>query len=348
MPEGDVLKSTTTTVDGDGNDAVLEFSSIVFERLRNRWPGAVRTAPDRLDEICGYAMSATGKLLRPLLLIESALAVGGMVRHVLPAAIGAECGHVASLIHDDIIDHDDVRRGQQSVHRRFGRDDAIVAGDALIFDLFAGLAECGHAGAPDARVVAALRAVARSGIDMCRGQLLEAEATANRAFSIEAYLAVADLKTAAFFRGVCESGAILGGGLVHEVAALASYGEYLGLAFQIRDDLLSFVADDSKTGKPGTSDLVNGRLTAPVVLAYMNADIDDRALIERLLSSKDDPAAQLAALRDVAEGTGALRCADDLALEYAGRAREALDALGQTPSRDRLDRYTEAAILRDK
>jgi geranylgeranyl diphosphate synthase type I len=340
VPEADVFTSTTTAVDGNGH--------VAAERLRNRWPGAARSAPDRLDKICGYAISATGKLLRPTLLIECALAVGGVMRHVLPAAVGAECGHVASLVHDDIIDHDDVRRGQPSVHRRFGSDDAIVAGDALIFDLFAGLAECRDAGAADARVVSALATVARSGVDMCRGQLLEAQVTADRTFSIDAYLAVAGLKTAAFFRGVCETGAILGGGLVHETVALAFYGEHLGLAFQIRDDLLSFVADDAKTGKPGSSDLVNGRLTAPVVLAHLHANTKDRAHIEHLLSSVHDPAAGLRALRDVAERTGALRRASDLAHEYAGRAREALDALAPTPSRDRLCRYADAVIIRDK
>jgi geranylgeranyl diphosphate synthase type I len=321
---------------------------IVAERLRNRWPGDAHGTPDRLDQICGYAISATGKLLRPTLLIECALAVGGEMWQVLPAAVGAECGHVASLVHDDIIDHDDVRRGQPSVHRRFGSDDAIVAGDALIFDLFAGLAECRDAGAADARVVSALRTVARAGVDMCRGQLLEAQITANRAFSIEAYLAVAGLKTAAFFRGVCESGAILGGGLVHETAALASYGEHLGLAFQIGDDLLSFVSNDAKTGKRGSSDLANGRLTAPVVLAHLHANVRDRAIIERLLSSADDSDAGLRALRDVVERTGALHRANSLAREYAGRAREALDALAPTPSRDQLYRYADAAIIRDK
>lgn len=343
----DVFTEAKAAAEGHDHEAA-EFDLMVADRLRSRWPGVARGAPHRLDEICGYAVSAVGKLLRPTLLVESALAVGGLVQQVLPAAVGAECGHVASLIHDDIIDHDDLRRGQPSVHRMFGRDDAIVAGDALIFDLFAGLAECRDAGAADARVVSALRTVALSGVDMCRGQILEAQVTADRVFSIDAYLAVAALKTAAFFRGACESGATLGGGLAHETAALARYGEQLGLAFQIRDDLLSFVADDARTGKPGRSDLVNGRLTAPVVLAHTQANSADRALIERLLDGAYEPAAGLLALRDVAARTGALSRADDLAQEYARRAREALSALAPTPSRDRLCQYADAVIARDK
>ncbi|WP_337822166.1 polyprenyl synthetase family protein [Amycolatopsis sp. A1MSW2902] len=301
-----------------------------------------------MAEICGYALSTTGKLFRPMLLLECALAVGGNVEHVLPAAVGAECGHVASLIHDDIIDRDDVRRGQLATHRKFGTEDAIVAGDALIFDLFAGLAECRAAGATADRVVSALHAVARSGIDLCRGQTLEAQVTAERWFSVETYLRVAELKTAAFFRGACESGAILGGGSETEIAALAAYGGHLGRAFQIQDDLLAFVSDDTTTGKPGDSDLSNGRITAPVVLAHLHAGAGDRLLIERLLSGVDDPPTGLRSLRDVVERTGGLRRANELATETAQLARRALDAIRPAQSRDRLHEYAVAVIARQQ
>lgn len=301
-----------------------------------------------LDEICRYAVSGSGKLFRPVLLIESALAVGGDLDHVLPAAVGAECGHVASLVHDDIIDHDDVRRGRASVHRAFNVDNAIVAGDALIFDLFAALAECREAGAAESRIVSALGAVARSGVDMCRGQVLEAEVSAARSFAVESYLRVAELKTAAMFRGACQSGALLGGGDDTEVAALAAYGAHLGLAFQIQDDLLAFTSDDATAGKSGGSDLKNSRMTAPVVMAHRLGATKDRRHLERLLAQPGDPATGLRELRDVLARTGALERTGNWAADWAARARTALHALAPTPSRDRLGQYADAALARNR
>lgn len=119
-----------------GADEVSFLLSVVKARLGARWRGGA----ELLDEMCEHALSPPGKLFRPVLLLESARALGGDIQMVRPAAVGAESGHVASLVHDDIIDDDDLRRGKPSVQHAFGVGDAIVAGDALIFDLFASLA----------------------------------------------------------------------------------------------------------------------------------------------------------------------------------------------------------------
>ncbi len=320
------------------------LSLLISGELEKRWANG----SSLVDSICHYALVPTGKLIRPILLLDSALAVGGNLSCVIPAAVGAECGHVASLIHDDIIDADDLRRGRPSVQHRYGIGDAIVAGDALIFDLFAGLAECRSAGAPDNRVVAALHAVARAGLDLCRGQSLESELTRNPRFDPEAYLDVARLKTASFFRGACESGAILGGGSAESVAALRTYGDLLGTAFQIHDDLLMYLSDSQTTGKPQASDVQNGRLTLPVILAYESAQSWERELVERALRGQDEPAHALANLCEVVRRTGAVDAAVKRARDLAGEARQALRILSPTPSRDRLDCFATLAIKRDR
>lgn len=327
--------------DGSG-DAIEQHRLQVALALRNRW-----SAPEgSLNLICRYALEPAGKMLRPLLLLDSALAVGGELAPVLPAAAGAECGHVASLIHDDIIDHDDHRRGKPSVQYAYGVDAAIIAGDALIFDLFVGLAECRDAGVRDGRVVSALKAVARAGIDLCHGQLLEFELSRDRRFDVEACLRVAELKTAAFFRGACESGAILGGGDEEAIRALAVYGASLGSAFQIQDDLLPFVSEARLTGKSATSDLRNGRLTLPVVLAHDLGGERDRAVIEDCLSGHRDLAHTFAVLRDVIERTGALATAAKMALDRARTAQDALRALPASASRERLGHFADLAVER--
>lgn len=309
-----------------------------------RW----RDQPGSLAESCHYALMPPGKLFRPTLLLESALAVGSTLESVLPAAVGAECGHVASLVHDDIIDGDDMRRGRPSVHHQFGLDVAIVAGDALIFDLFASLAECRRTGVPADRVVAALEAVARAGLDLCRGQLLEADICRERRIDVQSYLSMISLKTAALFQGACESGAILGGGSETQVAALGRFGQSLGLVFQIHDDLLPYVSDTVAMGKPQTSDVRNGRITLPVILGYQAAGEADASRLDECLSGQGDTVASFSELRDLLGRKGAIDAAMRLAAEHAGRAGRALAELPPTPSRARLEDLIGRAAARSR
>lgn len=324
-----------------------ELTGLVGE-VRDRL--AVRWSDDgsRLAGTCGHALTPAGKLFRPILLLESALAVGGDPRRVLPAAVGAESGHVASLVHDDIIDGDDTRRGRPAVHAAFGVGEAIVAGDALIFDLFAGLAECHTAGAPADRIVAALAVVSRCGTDLCRGQSLEAEVCASGRFEHDTYLRMVRLKTAALFRAACECGALLAGGEPRHVLALRRYAQHLGVAFQIRDDLLPYTASAVEVGKPDDSDVRNGRITLPVIIAHQTGDAGVRAVIEAALSGTGDPVAARADLLDVLHRTNAVTATARWARHYLRYATSALRALPDTPSRDRLRGYAEAAVGRGR
>lgn len=323
---------------------VESLGLLVSEELEKRWPDGTSL----IDSICRYSLVPAGKLFRPILLLDSAMAVGGDLACVLPAAAGAEYGHVASLIHDDIIDGDTLRRGRPSVQHRYGISHAIVAGDALIFGLFACLAECRRTGVPDSRVAAAFEAVAHAGLDLCRGQSLEAELTENPRFDTDAYLTVARLKTASFFKGACQSGAILGGAPHEHVTALGIYGESLGIAFQIHDDLLAYTSNTQATGKPDTSDVKNGRLTLPVVLAYQRGSQRERRIVAESLRCHDDPASALTRLLEVLIQTRAITAAADIARGYAERSMRSLGNLPASPSRDRLSCFAEAVINRDR
>jgi geranylgeranyl diphosphate synthase type I len=325
-----------------GSEELTGLVDEVRARLAGRWAGE----PSLLARMCGYALTPAGKLFRPVLLLESALAVGGDPRWALPAAVGAESGHVASLVHDDIIDGDDTRRGRPAVHVAFGAGDATVAGDALIFDLFAGLAECQAAGAPADRVVAALAVVSRCGIDLCRGQSVESEARGSGRFDHDAYLRMVRLKTAALFRAACECGALLAGGDPRHVLALGRYAERLGVAFQIRDDLLPYTSPAADVGKPDTSDVRNGRLTLPVIIAHRAGGAADRAAVEAALSGTRDQVTAHADLLDVLHRTGAVTATARWARRYLNLAVTALRPLPDTPSRDRLAGYARAAVGR--
>jgi geranylgeranyl diphosphate synthase type I len=316
----------------------------VCDRLAKRW----QAETSLLGSMCAHALVPSGKLFRPILLLESAMAVGGDAEVVLPAAIGAECGHVASLVHDDIIDDDDLRRGRPSVQYKFGADNAIVAGDALIFDLFVALAECRTTGARPDRIVAALDVVARCGIDLCRGQSLEAELCERMDLDLEGYLTMVKLKTAALFRGVCECGALLVGGDMAMVRALGTYAENLGCAFQIHDDLMSYTRDTDVMGKPETSDIRNGRLTLPVILACQTSSPEDRTAVLEVLSEEGDPTIRRDTLAAILDRTGALERAARVARQYAENAIAALAVLPASASLSRLRGLAQAAIDRDR
>ncbi|GAA0537219.1 dimethylallyltransferase [Saccharopolyspora subtropica] len=325
--------------------AASPVAAEVRRALTERWPAT----GEHLDEISRYALLSPGKLLRPLLLVASAEAVGGDREAVMPAALAVEYLHAATLVHDDIIDGDDTRRGRASVHARYGVPAAIVIGDALIIRLFGALAECA---APEADIVTAVRMLARAGEDLCRGQvqegLLVPPGPGTPGSGLTAYLRVAALKTGALFRGACQAGAVLGGGTVGEVDVVAEFAEHTGLAFQMYDDLLPFLGDPAVTGKPGTSDAANRRATFPVLLAHREGGPAERRRIERVLAGELAPGAALAALREVVAATGALELGLARAREEVRLAKSGLGVLPVAEAAGLLGAMAEFAVRRDR
>ncbi|OXM53982.1 dimethylallyltranstransferase [Amycolatopsis thailandensis] len=311
--------------------------------IRDAFVRRCRREGDRFDELIRHALAGPGKLVRPLALIASAEAVGGSVDSALPAAIAVEYLHVASLVHDDIIDGDDVRRGRPSVHARYGTADAIVTGDALLFDLFVIVAE---GGLPADVVAPVVAEIARAGNDLCRGQVLESGLKHDSA--LEDYLEVAGLKTAALFRAACRAGALLDGGSAEQVDLLGSYGEHTGIAFQMYDDCLPYLADSSRVGKPAVSDAANLRPTWPVLLAYRDGEPKHRRLIETALSGALPPEETLRSLRVAVLASGGLGSACRSAREHAGRARARLRELPVAAAATRLAGITDRAVDRDR
>lgn len=325
--------------------ASAAFLAEIRRELEHRKPDT----GDRLDEICRYALLSPGKLLRPLLLVTSAEAVGGTRQDVLPAALAVEYLHAASLVHDDIIDGDDLRRGRASVHSRYGVPDAIVTGDALMLGLFGAIADCA---APDSAIVAAVRVLAKAGEDLCRGQIRESllvpPGHGVAGSGLEDYLAMATLKTGALFRAACRSGALLAGGSPAEVDALTAFAEHAGLAFQMYDDLLPFLAEPAATGKPGTSDAANLRPTYPVLLAHREGSLATRHAVERALSGELRPQAAHVMLREAVMSSGALDLAVAGAREEAHLAKTGLSVLPGARAAGVLAAIADLAVDRDR
>lgn len=304
--------------------------------LAVRWPAKATG----LDAVLHYALLPAGKLLRPTLVALSALAVGGELERVLPAAIGFECAHAGSLVHDDIIDHDTVRRGRPAAHARFPASQAIIAGNALYFAWFSALPECAARGATPHQVARALAIQADAGHEACRGAAEELAMSGDVACGTNRYEAMARRKTAVLISAACQVGAVLAGADEAQTAALETFGEHLGLAFQMRDDLLPYDHTMAAAmGKPADSDTRNHRPTFPVVLAYERASAADRNLLIKALTAEADPAHTYTCLQTLLHKTGALAAARMVADQHGQLACRALDALPRGPHTDALTRF---------
>lgn len=240
---------------------------LVEEALEKMLP-SVSDPPQRLHEAMRYSALAPGKRLRPILVLASAEAVRGDPELVLPAACALECIHAFSLIHDDLpcMDNDDLRRGRPTNHVVFGEAMALLAGDALLALAFE-LLTSPKAGLPADRVVRATRMVARASGSwgMVGGQVADMESE-GRPIDLEGLQRIHSHKTGALLTASACVGALLVGASDQELACLERYGQHVGLAFQIADDILDVIGDEAKIGKPVGSDLRQDKATYPKLL----------------------------------------------------------------------------------
>ncbi|WP_257306805.1 polyprenyl synthetase family protein [Geothrix campi] len=226
----------------------------------------------RLGEAMRYSLEAGGKRVRPILCLLAAEAVGGTVEQALPGALALEYVHTYSLIHDDLpaMDDDDLRRGRPTNHKVFGEGHAILAGDALLTEAFGVLAS---AELDPVRRAEALRLLAEGAgwRGMAGGQALDLEGETLATYDLDHLRLIHRLKTGALLRASLEIGAVLGGAAPAERAALRAYGEAIGLAFQIQDDILDATATDADLGKRAGKDAGRGKITYPSLLGLDGA-----------------------------------------------------------------------------
>ena len=324
-------------------DAVARHMSESFDRHAGEWAGNPVAAAVR------HTLSGRGKMVRAAILLEACRAVGGDAELLTPAATGIEYGHLASLVHDDLIDGDTVRRRRATVWYEFGAANAIVAGDLLVFAAFHALAAC-RGRLPAERIVRALETVTQAGIETCFGEALEAALAGDVTVPAERYLRVVRAKTGSLIRGAAEGGAILGGGSSRQSAAMRAYGEHLGVAFQLVDDVLAYASDADALGKPVHSDLRNRRATLPVLYALERGDPGARRLLSTAFAGPAPDEAGTSELylrvRDALERSGALARTLRLAADHCEAARGALAALPANEGTARLDGLALAVLER--
>ncbi|HXG25142.1 MAG TPA: farnesyl diphosphate synthase [Chthonomonadales bacterium] len=243
----------------------LKEHRVLVEEALDRFLPPVDREPRRVHEAIRYSVLAPGKRLRPILVLASAESVGGDPQTVLPTACALECIHVFSLIHDDLpcMDNDDYRRGRLTSHKVYGEAIAMLAGDALLALAFELIAENAATVAPE-RVVQVLKLLSHaSGTGgMVGGQVVDIESE-GREIDPETLHYIHTHKTGALLTASVLVGAILCGASKEQQDALRRYGESIGLAFQIADDILDVVGDQARIGKPVGSDQKQDKATYP-------------------------------------------------------------------------------------
>jgi len=307
-----------------------------FDQL---WPGNEQTpGQDLLRHAADAALSAPGKLLRGRMVLEVCSALGGRRELALSAAVAIEYLHLGTLIHDDLIDRDELRRGRPTIWKQYGDHLALLGGDFLYFAAFRELARCLETG-QHALATRVLGMFSAACMDLCLGQAREEEVAGQCSTGYEQYLEIARLKTARLFRVALEIGTLLGGGSEAQVTAAGMFAEHLGIAFQLIDDRLPFIGDSQTIGKNTTSDIRNHRMTAPILFAFAAADAGDREVLQAIFAEgRLDAQLEEAYLlvREILERTGALEGVEKEAMRYYHLAIQHIHAFSPNDGRERL------------
>jgi octaprenyl-diphosphate synthase len=302
---------------------------------------AFSSSPNPLiSEISRYLFQKKGKRIRPAMLILCSKLLGYRGdEHIFMGAL-IEFIHTASLIHDDIIDNADRRRGRDSVHTRWGPNISVLLGDYLYIKTIGLSLESPHPG-----VVRILTDVSARMID---GELTEYALSGRLDASEQDYLEIISQKTASLFAAACQIGAVLGRATPRQERLLVDYGQNLGLTFQVVDDLLDFQGDEDEMGKPVLSDLGEGRITLPLIYTLRNDGSSNRSRLRTLIKRKTLAKGSRKEILDIIRANGALDYTYHKAEEFSLRAREIASQFPESAHREALSLLAEFVLSRNK
>jgi geranylgeranyl diphosphate synthase type I len=276
------------------------------------------------DEQLVRTNAEAGKLLRPYLALCACRAVGGDPRRALPLAAGIQLVHDFSLIHDDIEDQSETRRGRPTVWKLWGLAQGINTGDGLLIVAHLAVHRLADAGAPPEVTLEVLRRFDQTILTVCEGQFLDLSYEGDLRIGEADYLSMISRKTAALVAAASGLGAIVGGADAARAKALFDFGQNLGLAFQIQDDILGIWGDPAVTGKPAAADLYRRKLSLPVIQALRHAE--QRESLARLYRKKRTTTEEdIATMLGILEQAGALGYAEGVAAYYHAAALAALE-----------------------
>lgn len=302
--------------------------------------GSLSSSNALLDSVITHIRQRNGKMMRPILVLLTARLLAGKVcPATLHAAVSLELLHTASLVHDDVVDESTERRGQLSVNAEFNNKVAVLTGDYLLATALV------HAERTNNHDI--IRVVSALGQDLAEGELLQLSNVSNLSFSEEVYFDVIRKKTAALFSACTKAAAFSVGAGEDQVEFARLLGEYIGICFQIRDDIFDY-SDSKEIGKPTGNDMMEGKLTLPV-LYVLNKTADETAQAIAVKVKKGTASAdEIVRLVELTKQNGGIEYADRVMEEYKQRAVALLEPLPDSEVRSALLAYLDYVVGRNK
>lgn len=293
--------------------------------------------PKNLYDASKHLIDAGGKRLRPFLVLKSCELVGGRREEALPVASAIEFIHNFTLIHDDIMDRDEKRRGVPTVHVLWGIPIALVAGDMLFAKAYGVIINSASAQkTSQKRILKVLDVVTKATISVCEGQALDMIFEGRKDVSEREYLDMIGRKTAALIEASTKSGSIIGGGKSLQVERLGNLGRYAGLAFQIVDDVLGLTADEKVLGKPVGNDLREGKRTIILIHALAKADGNQRKQILSVIGNREASQDKVKEVMKLIQSLGSVDYAVKKADDYVEKAKNQLSSFPSSPAKEIL------------
>lgn len=313
------------------SDDMSAVNLLIRERM------ASKHAP-RIPEVTAHLIEAGGKRVRPLLTIAAARLLGYQGQHHQLLAATVEFIHTATLLHDDVVDESQQRRGRPTANLLWDNKSSVLVGDYLFARSFQLMTETGSMRVMDI--------LASASATIAEGEVLQLTAAQDLATTEDIYIQVVRGKTAALFSAATEVGAEIAGGTPEQIKALFDYGDALGIAFQIVDDILDYSGATETIGKNTGDDFRERKLTLPVIKAVAAADADEREFWKRTIEKGDQREGDLERALEILARHGAIDAARRDALGWADRAKSALGVLPEGQLRDLLAQLADFVVAR--
>jgi octaprenyl-diphosphate synthase len=293
---------------------------------------------DLIPELAHHLIDSGGKRLRPMLTIAAAKLVGYPGNGHVKVASAVEFMHTATLLHDDVVDESDVRRGKKAARMIWGNQASVLVGDFLLGQAFRMLVEVGS--------LPVLRILSNAAAVIAEGEVMQLAAAKNTATTEYEYLAIINAKTAALFSGAAESGGAIASRPVEELTALRSYGRNLGIAFQLVDDVLDYSGDSTRLGKSIGDDFREGKITLPVILSFRRGSETEREFWKRTIVAGEIADGDLDHAIGLMKRHRALEATLERARSYGAIARDALAIFPESGERSAMQDVISFCVSR--
>lgn len=309
-------------------DDFAALNTYIIDQLHSRVP--------LVEKIAEYIVDSGGKRMRPLLVLLTCKALECNDDKRIPLSALVEFIHTATLLHDDVVDESDMRRGRDTANNKWGNAPSVLVGDFLYTRAFELMVNIGH--------MDILKIYANATNVIAEGEVLQLTNVRNPKITEEQYMTVIKAKTAMLFEAATESASILSGANAEQQKMMADYGNYLGLAFQLQDDLLDYQGDAGAMGKNVGDDLAEGKPTLPLIRAMQVGTEDEAKLIRKAV--RKGGLEFLEPVLEIINKTGALDYTEQKALEMADKAKASLSCLPDSPFKERLALFADMAVKR--